>query len=244
MTPLVTIVIANYDYARFLGEAIESALGQTWPALEVLVVDDGSTDDSLAVAARYPVRVLTQANAGVAAARNRGAAEARGEYVVFLDADDVLERAFVERCFAALRRQPSHVAYAYTQMHKFGLENALFPSRPFDGQALFDGNYVPCTTLLRRGAFLAAGGFDPAWPAHEDHELWARMFVRGFSGVFVPEPLLRYRFHGKSRNALTQQQRDDLHVRLVLQHPRHGLRWMLRHKRLVASYLWRRRPGA
>ena len=242
MNPLVSIVVCNYDYGRFLGEAIESALGQTWPAIEVVVVDDGSTDDSLEVARRYPVRIVSQANAGVARARNRGAGEARGEWLVFLDADDVLLPTFVERCHAALANASFDVAYAYAQLERFGLETGIMPLRPFDGRALFSGNFVPCTTLLRKRAFLEAGGFDPSWPAHEDHELWARMFVRGYSGVLVPEPLVRYRFHGKSRNALSQQQRDDLHVRLVMAHPRLGWSWMVRHPRLVAGYLSGRAP--
>ena len=241
--PLVSIVIASYNYGRFLPEAIASALGQTWPSIEVIVVDDGSRDDSVAVARQHPVRLIAQDNRGVARARNRGASEARGELVVFLDADDVLEATFVERCSHALHRSGPEVAYAYAQMRKFGLEDALFPSRPFDGRALFEGNYIPVTTLLRRDVFLASGGFDPAWPAHEDHELWARLYALGHQGVYVPEPLLRYRFHGQSRNTLTQRQRDDLHVRLVLQYPRHGARWIARHPLQTASYLWRhRRP--
>ncbi|HEX3110532.1 MAG TPA: glycosyltransferase family A protein, partial [Thermoanaerobaculia bacterium] len=87
----VSVVIPSYNYARYLGEAIDSALGQTLPPLEVIVVDDGSTDDTPAVLAAYGdrIRVLRQKNAGVAVARNSGIAAARGECVAFLDADDV-----------------------------------------------------------------------------------------------------------------------------------------------------------
>lgn len=234
----VSIVIANYNYARFLGEAIESALAQTHPPLEVIVVDDGSTDDSVAVAKRYPVRIIEKANEGVARTRNRGAREARGEYVVFLDADDVLAPEFVARCHAALR--DTGAAYAYTEVEKFGLQTGLLHTRAFDGRALFEGNYIPVTTLLRRDVFLDAGGFDPTWPAHEDHELWARLFVRGYSGTYVRAPLLRYRFHGHSRNALTTEQQHALQVRLVRQYPRYGWRWMLRHPVITTRAAFRR----
>ncbi|HWO47940.1 MAG TPA: glycosyltransferase family A protein, partial [Solirubrobacterales bacterium] len=89
--PLVSVVIPCWNQAHYLGEAIESALSQSYPSLEVIVVDDGSEDNSAAVAARFPgVRCLRQGNSGVAAARNRGLAEAGGEYAVFLDADDRL----------------------------------------------------------------------------------------------------------------------------------------------------------
>lgn len=223
----VSVIIASYNYERFLREAIESALAQTYSDVEVLVVDDGSTDDSVAVAKSYGVRVIEKANEGVAATRNRGAREARGDRIVFLDADDVLLPTFVSRCTDAL--SATGAAYAYTEVEKFGLQTGLLHTRPFDGRALFDGNFVPVTVVVRKSVFEEVGGFDRSWPAHEDHELWARMFVRGYSGTYVREPLLRYRFHGASRNALTDEQRDDLHVRLVSQYPRYGYRWMLRH---------------
>src|SRR6185369_12154028 len=97
-TPLVSIVIANRDCGRFLGDAIESALRQTHPSIEVTVVDDGSTDDSVAIARRYPVQVLEQEHAGTALARNRGASASHGHLLVFLDVNDMLEPTFVERC--------------------------------------------------------------------------------------------------------------------------------------------------
>ena len=90
---LVSIVINNYNYARYLGDAIDSALAQTWHPLEVIVVDDGSTDDSWSVIQRYGerVRAMRQPNGGQGAAYNAGFAASRGEWVLFLDADDLLD---------------------------------------------------------------------------------------------------------------------------------------------------------
>ena len=91
MKPLVSAIIPNFNYARFVCEAVESALAQTYDHLEVIVVDDGSSDDSLQVLKQFGdrIRVIAQPNAGVAASRNNGAAASSGEFVAFLDADDL-----------------------------------------------------------------------------------------------------------------------------------------------------------
>ncbi|HYQ82396.1 MAG TPA: glycosyltransferase, partial [Anaeromyxobacteraceae bacterium] len=176
--PLVSIVIANHDLGRYAGEAIASALAQTHPAVEVIVVDDGSRDDSLERIEATPgflagkVQLVAQANAGVCRARNAGAAVARGQYLVFLDADDLLEPAYVERCLAALQAAPPSVAYAYARMRYFGAAEGIYRSKPFGRWKLVRGNFVNASALMRRGAFEAVGGFDPDFKmGHEDHAL-------------------------------------------------------------------------
>lgn len=217
---LVSVVIANYNYGAFIGQAIESALRQTHGAVEVIVVDDGSTDSSAEVAERYPVKFLRQANQGVSAARNHGAIHARGDFIMFLDADDELRADYVARCLDALASAPAHIAYAYTQMEMFGAESGIFPSRAFDHRALLRGNFVHASALMRREVFMRAGGFDPGWRlGHEDHELWVRLLSMGWEGVFVPEPLLRYRRHRSSRNTLSDAQKDELQWRLQGTYP-------------------------
>src|SRR5215207_1739222 len=104
----VSFVIPNYNHARYLGQAIESALAQTYPNTEVIVVDDGSTDDSRSVAAGFcdRIRYIYQRNAGLSAARNTGVRAALGEYIALLDADDLVEPAYAERLLAALAQVP------------------------------------------------------------------------------------------------------------------------------------------
>ncbi len=219
--PLVSIVVASHNYGRYLGEAIASALAQTYRPVEVVVVDDGSTDDSREVARRYPVTLVEQSNQGVSAARNHGAQVARGERLVFLDADDVLEPTYVERCSDALDAAPPHVAYAYTQMRYFGAAEGLHASRPFSRRRVLRGNLVNASAMLRRSAFEHVGGFSTAWrTAHEDCELWVRLLAHGFEGVLVPAPLLGYRRHAASRNTLSDAQIAALDWRLRVTYPR------------------------
>jgi glycosyltransferase involved in cell wall biosynthesis len=225
--PLVSIVIPNHDLGRFAGEAIASALAQTHPAVEVIVVDDGSSDDSLDLIRATPgflagrVQVVAQANGGVARARNAGAALARGQFLVFLDADDLLDPAYVERCLTALLAAPPSVAYAYSQMRYFGATEGLYRSKAFGRWKLIRGNFVNASALVRREAFEAVGGFDPGLTGHEDHALWVALLERGWGGVFVPEPLLRYRRHqAGSRNTLTRERLRQLHADVAIRHPR------------------------
>jgi len=240
---LVSIVIANYNYARFLGAAITSALEQTHPALEVVVVDDGSTDDSREVAARYPVRLVTQRNLGVSAARNRGARETRGKYLVFLDSDDILEPTYVAKCLAALTAARPEVAYAYTHVRHFGGENFVWKSQPFDARELLERNYVHAASMVRRDPFLAVGGFNTGWNLGlEDYELWLRMLEQGYTGVLVPEPLLRYRRHGPSMlRTLTRRDKEELGWRVYVSFPRLFMRRLARRPLLAAYWFWRNR---
>ena len=231
--PAVSVVITSYDYGRYLGEAIESALAQTH-RVEVIVVDDGSTDDTPLVAARYPVRYRRQENGGVCRARNLGASLTRSELLMFLDADDVLQPTYVERCATALAASKPNVAFAYTQVECFGDVNKVEDPGEFSVGRL-DLGLASASALLRRDAFERVGGFSVSWQAAlEDMELWVRMASVGYEGVFVPEPLLRYRRHGSTRNSLDEERVKALRMRLWRTHPnlywhrlaRHPVRWL------------------
>ena len=213
-TPLVSIIVISHNYGRFLAEAIESALAQTYSPFEVLVIDDGSTDDSVDVARRYVdrVRVLTQANLGVERAGNRAVDEAHGEYVVRLDADDVLEPTHVEELWRALRRSPD-AAYAYCRPRLFGARSGLMRCLPFSAYVLVKrANFVPATALTAKADFVAVGGYSEDLGEHalEDWDLWLRLLEAGRRGTYVREPLVRWRRHPEgSRNPESAQRIED-----------------------------------
>jgi glycosyltransferase involved in cell wall biosynthesis len=203
--PLISIVVLCHNYALFLAEAIESALLQDYSNLEVIVIDDGSTDDSLEVANRYEsrVKVLTQPNEGLARTCNRGAREAAGDYFLFLSADDWLESTYVSELSDALARTPE-ASFAYCAARLFGAESRVAPSRPFSAFMLIRGrNYINGSALTRRDDYLAAGGYPEDLPegGFDDWDFWLTMLDRGHRGTYVPKPLLHWRRHaGGSKN--------------------------------------------
>ena len=194
-------MIPNYNHARYLGQAIESALAQTYPHVEVIVVDDGSTDDSGTVAAAYGdrIRYIYQRNAGLSAARNTGVQAAQGEYIALLDADDLVEPAYAERLLAVLAQAPA-AAGAYCGFRFVDQENRPLnrvESRTTSPDALYgallNGNYrVPESLLARRACYAAMGEFDTSLRACEDWDVWLR-FSRHYSLIGIDDVLIRYR---------------------------------------------------
>ncbi len=200
----VSVVIPAYNGAKFLGTAIDSALAQTWTDQEIIVVDDGSNDDTGQVVARYgnAVRYLWQKNAGTSVTRNRGIAEAQGEYIAFLDQDDWWAPNKLELQVAALEANPE-AALVYTdfETHRSdgSIVNSYLKSRPRAhgwvlDQLLQSNMILPSTVLARRAALLEAGGFDPAIRYTEDIDLWLRMAAR-WQFTVIPR-VLAYRKEG------------------------------------------------
>jgi glycosyltransferase involved in cell wall biosynthesis len=199
----VTVVIPCHGYGRFLGEAIESALGQEGGAPRVVVVDDGSTDaQTLRAFDELPpgVELLRQPNAGVAAARNAGAAAARTPLLLMLDADDRLRPHTLATLRAPLEADPG-LGFAYGDADFFGAWSGRLAFPDFDGYRLLYRSIVTATSLIRREAFEAVGGFDEALPGYEDWDLYLGALERGWQGRRVPEVVLDYRRHESSRLA-------------------------------------------
>jgi glycosyltransferase involved in cell wall biosynthesis len=204
--PLVSIVIDNYNYGRFLGEAIDSALGQRYSPVEVIVVDDGSTDNSESVLKRYAGRIhsFRGDRRGVAAARNYGVQSSRGELVAFLDADDMWLPNKLEQQVARFLAEPDlglincgleevDENERTLQFWLDGLEGwisklMLLPQR---GRLVATGSI----SLLPRRTFDAVGGFDPRLSVSADWDLTYRVALQQRVG-FVPEILVRARTHG------------------------------------------------
>jgi glycosyltransferase involved in cell wall biosynthesis len=180
--PLVSIIIPCYNGAAYLEDALLSALAQSYPKVEVLVVDDGSTDHSPEIAHRFPVRYIHQQNRGKSEARNRGVRESKGSYIVFLDADDRLKPEAIEIGLKAIAGHPDCV-FAVGD-HVFISSDGSYLSRSkkvaklrSHYEALLQSNFIEMisTVLFRRSVFDEVGGFNAALSVAEDYDLYLRI---------------------------------------------------------------------
>lgn len=215
--PLVSVIIPNYNYGRYLREAIDSVLQQSYPNVDVMVVDDGSTDDSLAVLRSYGdrVRVFEQQHQGVSTARNRGVQESRGELVAFLDADDQWFPSKLTRQVQRWLAEPDlglvHCGEVVTDASGTVLRSYVNGGEGWVAEEMLRYRRIVIvgpgsTALVPRRTFEAVGGFDPRLATFADWDFAYRIASRYRVG-FVPEPLVKIRSHGMSmqRNVLAME---------------------------------------
>jgi len=215
-----TCIIPSYNQEEYLEEAIESALAQSVPC-EVLVIDDGSTDNSLAIAQKYEprVRVISQVNKGLASARNTGIMNATGEYILPLDADDSLLPRCVEVLEMIADATGAEVVSPSFQEYGLGTATVTLMANP----TLEDfkvGNRVGYCSLIKKSALLEVGGYSPRMvEGYEDLHMWFNLLTRGFRIVTVPEPLWKYRIKEKSMFKDALKHHDKLMAQIYKDFP-------------------------
>jgi glycosyltransferase involved in cell wall biosynthesis len=204
MPKSVSVIIPTYNYGRFIAEAIQSVLRQTHRPAEIIVVDDGSNDETKEVVSGFgdDVKYIYQANAGVCAARNKGAAESKGDAIAFMDADDTMQPESLEKQIALF--DEDGVGLVHCGLRLFDDETGdtieLQLEGGEDGVAdnllLWEGPGIagPGAILVTREAFDSVGGFDTTMKVGEDWDFCYRV-ARKFKVRFVPEPLVNYRSH-------------------------------------------------
>jgi glycosyltransferase involved in cell wall biosynthesis len=206
MAKSVSVIIPTYNYARFIGDALGGVFSQTRSPAEIIVVDDGSTDETQDIVRGFGdgVKYIRQENAGVCAARNRGVAESTGELISFLDADDIWEPTKLER--QALRfASDDLIGLVHCGMREFDGENDETVRLQIEGAEghvadkllLWESpsvNVSGSVVMVSRDAFDAVGGFDTQMKVAEDWDFCYRV-ARKYKVGFVPEALVNYRSH-------------------------------------------------
>lgn len=190
---LISVIIPTYNHASGLPGLLQSIADQTYRDIEVIVVDDGSEDNPCAVVEvikqngfPFQITCVSQENKGAPAARNFGATLAKGEYLIFADADLVFDKSALEKLYSALCDNPT-ASYAYSSF-KFGWK--LFEGQSFNEENLKKGNYIHTSALIRRKDFIP---FDEELKRFQDWDLWLTMLEQGRKGVFVNEVLFQAR---------------------------------------------------
>lgn len=206
---LISIIIPCYRQACFLPDAIDSVLQQTYGPVEIIVVNDGSPDDTAVVAARYAGRIkyVEQPNGGVCTARNQGVQLATGEFLLFLDADDYLAGDMLEKMVECLKAQPQpDVIYGDCRLVDIDRrELSLCPAQPLPEDsfhALLERNLAPMhCVLMRRAAAIRAGLFDGRWGGFwEDRDLYLRLAWNGARFAMASGAVAMYRLYPTSRS--------------------------------------------
>jgi glycosyltransferase involved in cell wall biosynthesis len=208
--PTVSVIIPAYNQAKFLRDAIESVVCQTYQDYEIIVVDDGSTDDTALIVAQYAKRIhyIFQENRGLAGARNTGIRNAQGQYIALLDSDDMWMPDFLMKMMALVVKDPGAIVY-YCSAQYCDAEGHELPQIIVCDQIPVETMYeslavanfiIPSTVVMLKSAILDIGLFDPSFRACEDWDLWLRIAPIGHFSC-IRDCLIKYRLHGSSLSA-------------------------------------------
>lgn len=251
MQPTISVIIPAYNAAAYIGEAIQSVLDQTFSDFELIVVDDGSTDDTAAVVKGFTdsrIHYHHQANAGVANARNVGIGKVEGVFVAFLDADDLFLPANLEKKLYFLKGNPA-ISLVHSSEIKFDSTTGKIMNivQGTEGNVLEKllcmGEHVihsPSSVVVRKELLNRIGGFDPKLSTSADWDMWVRMAVKTWFG-YIQEPLVKYRIHPSQMHNNIRLMDRDMHYAMH-KHYREGIfcsldqyRYCLANLRLVLS---------
>jgi GT2 family glycosyltransferase len=228
-SPQVSVVVTLFDYARVVGETLDSIAGSVGVDFEIVVVDDHSRDDGVAVVASFIDRrpdvplllVASAANRGLPAARNLGFDQCRADRVMVMDADNLVYPNAIERLSRALDEAPD-AAFAYSTLEDFGVTSGVRSAMAWNVERLCESNYIDAQAMIRRAAWQRVGGYPTdaeltfGW---EDWAFWLRLAAAGERGVHVAQMLGRYRTQAESMISTTNLVADHMIEHLRSLHP-------------------------
>ena len=207
--PLISCIVPVYNGQRFLKEALDSIFAQTYRPLEVIVVDDGSTDGTANVVAEYPqpIEYIHQANQGCPRARNRGIQAAKGDFITFLDSDDLWRSDKLSRQMDAFEAQPE-LAFCVTHIKNFWMpevanQEATFRHHP-KAQAV--PGYISSTLLAKRSAFETVGLYSSQLKHGDSLDWFVRAREKGAAGELIADVLVDRRIHTANTSRISEQQ--------------------------------------
>jgi glycosyltransferase involved in cell wall biosynthesis len=217
---LLTIAVPNYNYGRYIEHALDSVREQDHPDIELIVVDDGSRDDSVqrvdraldSMGGMHRTELICfEKNRGKLAALNAAVDQARGRYFIILDADDWLTPTYASRCIAELRRRRDEnpaIGFIYSDCNLMDADGNFINrgrSTPFDRDLVGRLSFLPEPALTLTEAIRQAGPFDERIRKATKHHKWVRIVARGWYGHYINEPLFYYRMHGDNMSGIGER---------------------------------------
>ncbi|MFD2873458.1 glycosyltransferase family 2 protein [Mucilaginibacter ximonensis] len=221
----VSVIIPCYNDGVFLKEAVDSVLACNYNDLELIIVNDGSDDattlDILAAYEQKGFNVITHANQGLGYTRNQGVKQARGHYILPLDADNKIRKGYLDKAIALLDNNVCDIVYARPFFFGEDIPTRKFITHEFDGDALFVGNYIDACAIYRKAVWEAVGGYDENMPVQgaEDWEFWLHCHLKNFRFKFLNEELYEYRVSGNSMiTKISEEKKSETWNFIMIKH--------------------------
>lgn len=235
----VSVVIPCYNCANTIEETLQSTYSQTYKNVEIIAIDDGSTDATWEILQRLknentsgiPLHIFNQENKGQTITRNNGAKKAIGSYLLFLDSDDIIANTYLEKCVEAFN-QNSSLKIVYAKANLFGAVNREWELKKFNLQDFLLENCIYITALIKTEDFNKVGGFDESLNFYEDWELWVQLINTNNDVYQIPEILFNYRIHddkssitgkGISNTQLLSKNRLIIYLKHIEKYNKNGL---------------------
>ena len=219
--PLVSVIIPVYNYGRTLDRALYSVFNQTYKNLEIIIIDDGSTDEFTCLKLKHlnlpNTKIIFQENGGPSKARNEGIKASIGKYILPLDSDDLIHPIYIESCIKLIENNNKYSPIYCDTVHEGQMKGV--EQRPeWSKERLINGPFIVNCSMFSREAFDMVDGYDEELKGWEDYDMWLRMMQKGYIGKRIPRPLFIY-FHHESEGTVSTLANEDtqtLHQKILL----------------------------
>lgn len=220
--PVVSVIIPCFNQGEFIKETLESVLNQTFPDFEVIITDDGSDDiqtKEILKSLNHPkIRVIFSEHKGVCHARNLAISEARGEYILPLDADDKIGKTYLKKAVDIFSENPN-IGIVYCEAEYFGLLNGKWDLPSYSLEGMLNQNCIFVSAMFRKADWAKVGGFNPNMSLiREDWDFWLSLIENGAVVFRIPKTLFYYRKQASSRSSVTQQSFEKSALTIVRNH--------------------------
>lgn len=219
--PIVSVIIPCYNSSKYIIETLDSVYQQTYRNIEVVIIDDGSKDNSVEIIQNYisskaNFRLIIQENTGQSIARSNAVEKSNGEFLFFLDSDDKIEKTYIQKCIEAFEKD-SNLGIVYAKAKYFDAKNSEWKLPEFNIKKFLLGNSIHISALIKREDFLKVGGFDKNLTFYEDWDLFISIIKLGRKAHRINEFLFFYR-QRKEKNSITNlgKENADTHSKNIL----------------------------